>query len=140
MKHIQNKVDVLVVGGGHAGIEAALAVTRMGKKCCLITMDKKAVGRMSCNPAIGGLAKGQMVREIDALGGIMGLAADNAGLQFKILNRSKGKSVWSPRAQVDKRMYEQYINAYIRGQGGIMIVEGDVVRLLIKNNTVTGVA
>ena len=140
MKHIQNKVDVLVVGGGHAGIAAALAVTRMGKKCCLITMDKKAVGRMSCNPAIGGLAKGQMVREIDALGGIMGLAADNSGLQFKMLNRSKGKSVWSPRAQVDKRMYEQYINAYIRGQGGIMIVEGEVVRLLIKNNTVMGVA
>ncbi len=92
MKHFSNKPHILIVGGGHAGIEAALAVSRMGKKCCIITMDPKALGRMSCNPAIGGLAKGQMVREIDVFGGIMGIGADVAGLQFKILNRSKGKS------------------------------------------------
>lgn len=139
MKRISEKYDVLVVGGGHAGIEASLAISRMGKKCCLITMDKKAVGRMSCNPAIGGLAKGQMVREIDVLGGIMGLAADTSGLQFKILNRSKGKSVWSPRAQVDKRVYEQYINKAVNTDQNITVIEGEAIRLIVNKNTVGGV-
>lgn len=139
MKRFSNSFDVIVVGGGHAGIEAALAVGRMGKTCCVLTMDKLAVGRMSCNPAIGGQAKGQMVREIDALGGIMGLAADLSGLQFKILNRSKGKAVWSPRAQVDKRLYEQYVNKSIYTSCNIKIVEGEAVSLQIKNNIVEGV-
>ncbi len=139
MKHFSNKPHILIVGGGHAGIEAALAVSRMGKKCCIITMDPKALGRMSCNPAIGGLAKGQMVREIDVFGGIMGIGADVAGLQFKILNRSKGKSVWSPRAQVDKRLYEQYVNEAISKDQKITLLEGEVVRLIIKNNALGGV-
>ncbi len=139
VKRFSNSYDVIVVGGGHAGVEAALAVSRMGKTCCIITMDKLAVGRMSCNPAIGGQAKGQMVREIDALGGIMGLAADLSGLQFKILNRSKGKAVWSPRAQVDKRAYEQYINAHIFRSGRVYVFEGEAVSLQIKNNAVEGV-
>ncbi|HJL74365.1 MAG: tRNA uridine-5-carboxymethylaminomethyl(34) synthesis enzyme MnmG [Candidatus Marinimicrobia bacterium] len=139
MKHVPENIDVLVVGGGHAGIEATLAANRMGMKGCLVTMDKKAVGRMSCNPAIGGIAKGQMVREIDVLGGVMGLAADNSGLQFKILNRSKGKSVWSPRAQVDKRVYEKYVNNRINNTKEITVVEGEVVRLLLRNFKVVGV-
>ena len=139
MKQFSNRFDVVVVGGGHAGIEAALAVSRLGKTCCVLTMDKLAVGRMSCNPAVGGQAKGQMVREIDALGGIMGLAADRSGLQFKILNRSKGKAVWSPRAQVDKRTYEQYVNAHLYSSNKIKTVAGEVVSLQIKNNSVEGV-
>ena len=139
MKQFSNRFDVIVVGGGHAGIEAALAVSRLDKTCCVLTMDKLAVGRMSCNPAIGGQAKGQMVREIDALGGVMGLAADRSGLQFKILNRSKGKAVWSPRAQVDKRTYEQYVNAYLYSSNRIKVVVGEAVSLQIKNNSVEGV-
>ena len=139
VKHVSNSFDVIVVGGGHAGIEAALAVSRLDKTCCVLTMDKLAVGRMSCNPAIGGQAKGQMVREIDALGGVMGLAADRSGLQFKILNRSKGKAVWSPRAQVDKRTYEQYVNAYLYSSNRIKVVVGEAVSLQIKNNSVEGV-
>ncbi len=139
VKQSSNSFDVIVVGGGHAGIEAALAVSRMGKTCCVLTLDKLAVGRMSCNPAIGGIAKGQMVREIDALGGIMGLAADRSGLQFKILNRTKGKAVWSPRAQVDKRTYEQYVNAHLYSSNSIKIIVGEAVSLQIKNNSVGGV-
>ena len=101
------RFDLVVVGGGHAGIEASVAANKMGIKTALITMDKNAIGRMSCNPAIGGLAKGHLVREIDALGGIMGSFADLSGIQFKMLNRSKGKAVWSPRAQIDKKVYEK---------------------------------
>ena len=138
MKHVLKNFDVLIVGGGHAGIEAALAASRMGSNVCLITMDKGTIGRMSCNPSIGGLAKGQRGREIGGLGGVMGRAADGSGLQFKILNRSKGKSVWSPRAQVDKRVYEQYVNAQIENSINITIVAGEVVSLLLTNNSVAG--
>ena len=98
----QSIYDIIVVGGGHAGIEAALIASKMKCSVLLVTMDTNAIGRMSCNPAIGGLAKGQMVREIDVLGGAMGLFADKAGIQFKVLNKKKGRAVWSPRAQVDK--------------------------------------
>ena len=104
---------IIIAGGGHAGIEAALAISRMGEKATIITLDPKSVGRMSCNPAIGGLAKGHIVKEIDALGGIMGVAADHAGIQFKTLNKSKGRAVWSPRAQVDKIKYTQFIQSTI---------------------------
>ena len=97
-----NNVDTIVVGGGHAGAEAALAAARTNCKVLLVTMNSQTIGRMSCNPSIGGLAKGQMVREVDALGGVMGEAADITGTQFKVLNKSKGRAVWSPRAQVDK--------------------------------------
>ena len=111
--------DLAIVGGGHAGVEAAIASSKLGMKTALITMDKKAIGRMSCNPAIGGLAKGHLVREIDALGGVMGDLADSSGIQFKMLNRSKGKAVWSPRAQIDKKLYEKNVLNLVNNQKNI---------------------
>ena len=131
MKH-RNKYDIVVVGGGHAGLEAANIASFRRCRVLLITMDKSAIGRMSCNPAIGGLAKGQMVREIDVLGGIMGVNADLSGIQFKVLNKSKGRSVWSPRAQVDKRKYENIVSTKIN-QTPVDIYEGEAIRLLLKN-------
>src|SRR5499426_3484901 len=106
--------DVLVIGGGHAGIEAAHASARMGLETALLTGSIPAIGRMSCNPAIGGLAKGQLVREIDALGGLMGVLADSAGIQFRILNRSRGPAVWGPRAQCDKALYSRLAREAVR--------------------------
>ena len=132
-------VDIVVCGGGHAGIEAALIAARLNYKVVLITLDIKAIGRMSCNPAIGGLAKGQIVREIDVLGGIMGLATDYSGIQYKILNKSKGKSVWSPRAQVDKRQYENYVSKKVLHHKNITIMQGEVVDLIINGDVVSGV-
>ena len=131
--------DVIVVGGGHAGVEAALAASRTGVNVLLITMSNKTIGRMSCNPSIGGLAKGQMVREVDALGGIMGLAADETGTQFKVLNKSKGRAVWSPRAQVDKLKYEKYIQQQLINNKKITILESEVVSPYIKNDRLSGV-
>ncbi|MFC1528144.1 tRNA uridine-5-carboxymethylaminomethyl(34) synthesis enzyme MnmG [Candidatus Neomarinimicrobiota bacterium] len=139
MKHVSNKYDVIVVGGGHAGAEAALASSRLGAKTALITQDIHAIARMSCNPAIGGLAKGQIVREIDVLGGIVGQAADAAGLQFKLLNRSKGRSVWSPRAQTDKRVYESYVLSLVKDSENLTLIGGEVVDIVEKNNSICGV-
>ena len=136
----QPRYDIIVVGGGHAGVEAANIATKMNRSVLMITMDKKAIGRMSCNPAIGGLAKGQMVREIDMLGGVMGRIADESGLQFKTLNKSKGRAVWSPRAQVDKRQYETIVTSMVLRNGNIDILLGEAVELLVKHYTVTGVA
>src|SRR5437763_14669948 len=102
---MEKDYDIIVVGGGHAGAEAAWAASRLGASVALITLDPSKTGQMSCNPAIGGLAKGQMVREIDALGGLMGLAIDNTGIQSRMLHRSKGPAVWGPRAQADKYNY-----------------------------------
>ena len=135
----RTKYQVLVVGAGHAGIEAALAAARCGADVALITINKSTIGRMACNPSIGGLAKGQMVREVDALGGVMGSAADFSGIQFKILNRSKGRAVWSPRAQVDKRLYEQYVKDRVIKSPGIDIVEAEVAAPIIKNGKIAGV-
>ena len=132
------KYDVVVVGGGHAGIEAALSSHKRGVKTLLVSMDKRSVGRTSCNPAVGGLAKGQMVREVDVLGGIMGYFADMSTLQSKTLNKSKGRSVWSPRSQIDKNLYEKIAQKYIKGVG-LDVLEGEVVSLDIKNNSVCGV-
>ena len=131
--------DIIVVGGGHAGLEAAHIAVKKNCTALVVTMDKNAIGRMSCNPAIGGLAKGQMVREIDVLGGIMGIFADLSGLQFKILNRSKGRSVWSPRAQVDKRRYEKLVTSYTAERDNLDICVGEVVELIVNENKVGGV-
>ncbi|MBC8312232.1 MAG: tRNA uridine-5-carboxymethylaminomethyl(34) synthesis enzyme MnmG [Candidatus Marinimicrobia bacterium] len=130
---------IIIAGGGHAGIEAALAISRMGFKAVIITLDPKSVGRMSCNPAIGGLAKGHIVKEIDALGGIMGEAADFAGIQFKTLNKSKGRAVWSPRAQVDKLKYTQFIQNKIALDENISVLAGEVVDFSVDNSKVSTV-
>tara|TARA_Y100001970_G_scaffold75120_1_gene95204 strand:- start:1478 stop:3355 length:1878 start_codon:yes stop_codon:yes gene_type:complete len=139
VKH-KNNFDLVVCGGGHAGVEAALIASRLGSSVCIVTLDRLAIGRMSCNPAIGGLAKGQIVKEIDVLGGVMGVATDISGLQFKVLNKSKGKSVWSPRAQVDKRVYERFISSTIDASRHISIIEGEVVNLRMVGERVAGVA
>jgi len=139
VKPFQTHYDVIVVGGGHAGVEASCMGDRLGCSVGLVTLNPKSIGRMSCNPAIGGLAKGQIVREIDILGGIMGFAADEAGLQFKMLNKSKGKAVWSPRAQVDKRVYENIVLNKIKRSPGINIIEGEVIKLILESNRVVGV-
>jgi len=133
-----NKYGTIIIGGGHAGTEAAFICSKMGIKTAVITMDSRAVGRMSCNPAIGGLAKGQMVREMDVLGGSMGEFTDLSGIQFKVLNRTKGRSVWSPRAQVDKRSYERLVRNKIDNQN-IRLIEGEAVNVYVKNNRIHGV-
>ena len=138
MKHVA-KYQVIVVGAGHAGVEASLAAARCGSSVALVTLSKNSIARMSCNPSIGGLAKGQIVREVDALGGLMGLAADCSGIQFKMLNRSKGRAVWSPRAQVDKRKYEKYVNKRIFKDPLIDLIEAEVVSTVITKGKITGV-
>ena len=114
---------IIIAGGGHAGIEAALAISKLGFSCILVTLNKSAIGRMSCNPAIGGLAKGHLVKEIDALGGVMGQLADASTIQNKILNKSKGRAVWSPRSQVDKIKYTQKAQDKITQASNISIIE-----------------
>jgi tRNA uridine 5-carboxymethylaminomethyl modification enzyme len=121
--------DVIVVGGGHAGIEAALAAARLGARVALVTFERTGIGRMSCNPAIGGVAKGQIVREIDALGGAMGQLIDATGIQFRMLNTSKGAAVISPRAQADKAEYARAAREMVESAPGITVVEGEAVRL-----------
>ena len=135
---MKNK-SIVIVGGGHAGIEAAFAVANLGIKALLVSMDKNAVGRMSCNPAIGGLGKGHLVKEIDALGGIMGRAADACGIQFKMLNKSKGRAVWSPRAQIDKHQYAHYIQSILFAHTNISIIQDEVVDFSVDNGSVSSV-
>ncbi len=131
--------DVAVIGGGHAGIEASLASARMGARTVMFILKKDTIGQMSCNPAIGGIAKGIVVREIDALGGEMGKAIDNTGIQFKMLNRKKGKAVWSPRAQADKKRYKEYMRKVCENQENLEIKEEEVVDILVEKGRVIGV-
>jgi len=132
------KFDALVVGAGHAGVETSLSIARAGYQVCLMTMDVNAIARMSCNPAIGGLAKGHIVREIDALGGEMAKAIDAAGIQFRMLNRSKGPAVWAPRAQADKKEYSLYMQRALKAEKNITLVEAHGTDLLIKDGVCYG--
>ena len=131
--------DIIVIGGGHAGIEAAHAAALMGCDVALITMDKHSLGRMSCNPAIGGTAKGHLVREVDALGGIMAAIADRTGIQFRMLNRSKGPAVWSPRCQSDRELYSKEAFSVISSISKIELVEESVIELITEEKRVVGV-
>ena len=131
--------DVVVVGGGHAGCEAAAAAARIGANTALVTMKSSDIGIMSCNPAIGGLGKGHLVREIDALGGLMALAADDAGIQFRLLNKKKGPAVQGPRAQADRKLYQSSMSMRLLGINGLHLVEGEVVDLLVDGYRVRGV-
>ncbi|MGZ8710085.1 MAG: FAD-dependent oxidoreductase, partial [Thermoanaerobaculia bacterium] len=131
--------DVIVIGGGHAGAEAARVCARGGLRVAMVTMVMEAIGRMSCNPAIGGLAKGNLVKEIDALGGLMGEATDRAGIQFKILNRSKGPAVQGPRAQCDRDLYAAAVQEILAAEPNLAIIEGSVQSLLIDGRSVRGV-
>ncbi|RKX19636.1 MAG: tRNA uridine-5-carboxymethylaminomethyl(34) synthesis enzyme MnmG, partial [Candidatus Zixiibacteriota bacterium] len=131
--------DLIIVGGGHAGCEAALVGSRLGFNTALITLDKNRISQMSCNPAVGGLAKGQLVREIDALGGEIGYCTDMTGIQFRVLNKSKGAAVRSHRAQVDRKRFRQFMTETVNLQPKLTIIEGEVCKLLIQDKICYGV-
>jgi tRNA uridine 5-carboxymethylaminomethyl modification enzyme len=134
-----NNFDVIVIGAGHAGIEASLACARLGVKTLMLTLDINSIGRMSCNPAIGGVGKGQLVKEIDALGGSMAKAADACAIQFRILNSSKGAAVQSSRAQIDMHQYSRYMRKLLKGQKNLVIKEAEAKKLIVEDGKVLGV-
>ncbi len=136
---MRTNYDIIVIGGGHAGAEAAWAASHLGADTAMVTMKIEAIGRMSCNPAIGGVGKGQMVREIDALGGLMGLAIDATGIQFRMLNRSKGPAVWSPRAQADRDLYAREVRRLLETCRGLDFIEGLVEDVVVRQGRVAGV-
>ena len=134
------KFDIVVIGGGHGGCEAAYAASQMGMKTCLVTINLETIAQMSCNPAIGGLAKGHLVREIDCLGGIMGLLADETGIQFRLLNKSRGGAVQAPRAQSDKILYRNTMKTWLENTKNLSLFQGIASKLLIKKNRVYGIS
>ena len=134
-----DQFDVIVIGGGHAGCEAAAAAARFGARTALVTHKRSTIGEMSCNPAIGGLGKGHLVREIDALDGLMGRMADKAGIQFRMLNRSKGPAVWGPRAQIDRALYRQAMQAELADYPNLTIIEDGAEDLIIEDDILTGI-
>src|SRR5690242_15716226 len=139
MSETLHSFDVIVIGGGHAGCEAASAAARLGARTALVTHQFATIGAMSCNPAIGGLGKGHLVREIDALDGLMGRVADAGGIQFRVLNRRKGPAVRGPRAQADRKLYAAAMQAAIAATPGLEVVEGEADDLLLVDGRVTGV-
>ena len=140
MFHVkQDAFDVIVVGGGHAGAEAAAAAARMGARTALVTLSRDGIGIMSCNPAIGGLGKGHLVREIDAMDGVMGRVADQAGIQFRLLNRRKGPAVQGPRTQADRKVYRRVMQAEIASQQNLSVIEGEVADFILDRGTVKGI-
>src|SRR5262245_15149611 len=132
--------DIIVIGAGHAGVEAAWAAARMGRDVAICTLSMDTIAHMPCNPAIGGTAKGHLVREIDALGGLMGLAIDATAIQFKLLNRSRGPAVWSPRAQADKRRYSQWVRAALEREPNVSWIIGKAGSILVEHGRVAGLA
>ncbi|MGB7949065.1 MAG: FAD-dependent oxidoreductase, partial [Candidatus Binatia bacterium] len=139
MKNATNTYDVIVVGAGHAGIEACLASARMGCKTLMLTLNLDHIGQMSCNPAIGGIGKGHLVKEIDALGGEMGRAIDETGIQFRVLNTKKGPAVRASRAQADKALYRQRMKCVLENCENLTLRQGSVERLIIENGEVQAV-
>src|SRR5262249_35876025 len=139
MMMFDERYDVVVVGAGHAGCEAAHAAARMGLNTALYTMNADLIAQMSCNPAIGGVAKGHLVREIDALGGIMGLAADEAGIQFRLLNTSRGPAVWSPRAQADKARYRYVMRRLLERTPNLFIKQAEVTEISLTGDRIAGI-
>src|SRR5471032_3507973 len=137
---MKNNFDVIVVGAGHAGCEAAYSAARLGAHVGLCTLTKDTVAHMPCNPAIGGTAKGHLVREVDALGGLMGMAIDATGIQFKLLNRSRGPAVWSPRAQADKRRYGAWVRDALSAEPNVTWLFRRAGRVLIEQGRVSGLA
>ena len=134
----QDPFDVIVIGGGHAGTEAAMAAARMGQQTLLLTHNIDTLGQMSCNPAIGGIGKGHLVKEVDALGGLMASAIDQAGIQFRILNASKGPAVRATRAQADRVLYRQAVRTALENQPNLMIFQQAVDDLIVENDRVVG--
>src|SRR5215467_5711835 len=139
MVAVPENYDVVVIGAGHAGCEAARACARIGLKTAMVTMNLDLIAQMSCNPAIGGIAKGHLVREIDALGGVMGEVADGVGIQFRLLNTSRGPAVWSPRAQMDKRLYRVRMREVLESEPNLRIKQAEVAALAIENGRASGV-
>ena len=133
---LENNKKIIIAGGGHAGLEAAFAIARMGGRCSIVTMEPAAVGRLSCNPAMGGLGKSHLVKEMDALGGIMGFCSDLAGIQFKTLNKTKGRAVWANRIQLDKKTYPKHIHVLLNKNKAIEIIKGEIVDFQTKKERV----
>src|SRR6187551_1348032 len=130
--------DILVIGGGHAGCEAAAIAARMGARTALVSFDLAKIGAMSCNPAIGGLGKGHLVREVDAFDGLIGRAADAAAIHYRMLNRSKGSAVWGPRVQADRALFRAAVQRMIRAQAGLSLVAGEAAALILEGGAVRG--